>query len=242
MKRTLPILAVALLLGCLIFAISLTSNKKEDMICRELIVVVKDSLDRHFINKNDIIASLKNSKLYPVDQFISRINTDEIEKHITKNKLVATASVYKTPSGRLKIEITQKMPVLRVFSVDGSYYVDDSGHTMPSDFQYATYLPVANGNIEKSFAMSDLYKFALFLQRHEFWNNQIEQIYVHPNKEVELVPRAGNHRIILGDFDDFKVKMDHLQLFYEQAIPKIGWEKYQIINLKYKNQIVCTKK
>lgn len=27
-----------------------------------------------------------------------------------------------------------------------------------------------------------------------------------------------------------------------QAIPKVGWEKYSMINLKYKNQIVCTKK
>ena len=25
--------------------------------------------------------------------------------------------------------------------------------------------------------------------------------------------------------------MDHLQLFYEQAIPKVGWEKYKIINV-----------
>lgn len=31
-------------------------------------------------------------------------------------------------------------------------------------------------------------------------------------------------------------------LFYEQAIHKVGWEKYSMINLKYKNQIVCTKK
>jgi cell division protein FtsQ len=36
--------------------------------------------------------------------------------------------------------------------------------------------------------------------------------------------------------------MNKLRLFYEQAIPKIGWEKYEIINLKYKNQIVGTKK
>jgi cell division protein FtsQ len=134
------------------------------------------------------------------------------------------------------------MPVLRVFGADGSYYVDNLGRIMPADFQYATHLPVASGNIEKSLAMSDLYKFALFLQKHEFWNNQIEQIYVHPNREAELVPRAGNHRIILGDFSDFKIKMDNLQLFYEQAIPKTGWEKYGIINLKYRNQIVCTKK
>jgi cell division protein FtsQ len=242
MKRIFSFLVVTLLLGYFIFAVFVMSDKKENVICRELIVVIKDSLDRHFLNKNDIVASLKNSKLYPVDLFISQINTDKIEKRVAGNKLVATVSVYKTSSGKIKIEITQKMPVLRVFSADGSYYVDDFGNIMPSDFQYATRLPVASGNIEKSLATSDLYNFALFLQKHEFWNNQIEQIYVHPNKEVELIPRVGNHRIILGDFNDFKTRMDNLQLFYEHAIPKIGWGKYDIINLKYRNQIVCTKK
>ncbi|MCD7935525.1 MAG: cell division protein FtsQ, partial [Tannerellaceae bacterium] len=33
-----------------------------------------------------------------------------------------------------------------------------------------------------------------------------------------------------------------LQVFYEQAIPKVGWDKYSLINLKFKDQIVCTKK
>jgi cell division protein FtsQ len=242
MKRILSILAATLILAYFVFASFMANGKDDNAVVRELIVIVKDSADRRFLNKNDIIASLKKSKLYPVNRFINQINTEEIEKHVAKNVLVATVSAYKTPTGKVKIEITQKMPILRVFGADGSYYVDDLGRIMPADFQYATRLPVASGNIEKSLALSDLYKFALFLQRHEFWKNQIEQIYVHPNKEVELVPCVGNHRIVLGDFSDFKVKMDNLQLFYEQAIPKTGWEKYDIINLKYGNQIVCTKK
>ena len=65
---------------------------------------------------------------------------------------------------------------------------------------------------------------------------------MHPDQEVELVPRVGNHRIMLGTLEGFEEKLAHLKLFYEQAIPKMGWEKYSMINLKYKNQIVCTKK
>jgi cell division protein FtsQ len=53
---------------------------------------------------------------------------------------------------------------------------------------------------------------------------------------------VGNHQILLGSLDDFEKKLKHLRLFYEQVIPKMGWEKYSVINLKYRNQIVCTKK
>ena len=99
-----------------------------------------------------------------------------------------------------------------------------------------------SGYVEKELAVTDLYKFALFLQGNEFWNDQIEQIYVYPDNEVELIPRVGSHRIMLGPLEGFEEKLANLRLFYEQAIPKMGWEKYSMINLKYKNQIVCTKR
>ncbi|MDR1780221.1 MAG: cell division protein FtsQ/DivIB [Tannerella sp.] len=242
MKRIITILFAGLLLGFLVFVFLFANSNTDRPICRELIVILKDSTKRRYIEPNAIVASLKNSQLYPVDRFADNINTDAIEKHLLQNKMVASADVYKTVSGAVKIIITQKTPVLRVFGNDGSYYIDVNGEVLPADVRFATYLPVATGNIEKSLAKSELYKFALFLQKNAYWNEQIEQIYVHPNKEVELVPRVGNHRIILGDFSRFEEKMDNLRRFYEQAIPKIGWEKYDVINLKYRNQIVCTKK
>lgn len=101
---------------------------------------------------------------------------------------------------------------------------------------------VATGNIEKEFAKNDLYNFVLFLQKDRFWNDQIVQIYVNADHDVELVPLVGNQRILLGSLDDYPEKLEKLRLFYDQAIPKVGWEKYSMINLKYKNQIVCTKR
>jgi cell division protein FtsQ len=242
MKRILSIAAAVILLSCLVFTLFLKQDPGEEILCRNLIVAIRDSADRPFLHEREVVAMLKNARLYPVNRPVHLINTDSIEKVIAKNELVATVNAYKTSSGNLKIEITQKMPVLRVFDGRGSYYVDDMGRVMPADYRYATRLPVASGKIEKSFATTGLFKFALFLQKHKFWNHQIEQIYVHSEKEVELVPRAGNCRILLGSLENFGEKMEHLQLFYEQAIPKVGWEKYETINLKYKNQIVCTKK
>ncbi len=65
----------------------------------------------------------------------------------------------------------------------------------------------------KELAITDLYKFALFLQKDEFWNDQIDQIFVHPDGETELIPRVGSHRIVLGTLDDFETKLQNLKLF-----------------------------
>ena len=40
---------------------------------------------------------------------------------------------------------------------------------------------------------------AKYISSDSLWNAQIIQIYLKDNKEIELVPRVGNHTILLGD-------------------------------------------
>ena len=242
MIRTASIIC-ATLLAVYIVAISIFFYEwRPKQVCHDLQIVVKDSLDKHFVDESDILYQLKKEGINPLNKPLDEVNTDLMEKVLLKNEMIANIQAYKTPSGLVKLEVYQKMPILRVLSVRGNYYVDNHGSIMPISRRYVAHVPVASGYIEKELATTDLYKFALFLQENDFWNDQVEQIFVHPDNEVELIPRVGNHRIMLGTFEGFEEKLDKLQLFYEQAIPKVGWEKYSIINLKYKNQIVCTKK
>ena len=216
MIRVISIVVATLLSGYILFASFYFSEERQDTSCESLQVVVKDSLDKHFISESDLVGLLKKAQLDPRKQPMKSINTELIEKELLKNEMILTFR----PTKRHRESLSWR----------------------PISPRYVAHVPVVSGYVEKSFAVSDLYKFALFLQGNEFWNDQIEQIYVHPDQEVELVPRVGNHRIILGTLEGFEEKLEHLKLFYEQAIPKMGWEKYSMINLKYKNQIVCTKK
>lgn len=242
MIRTVSIIVATLLFCYIMFVTFFFRDMRQDYVCHDLEIVVKDSLDKHFVDESDLLYLLKKAGLSPVNKPMDDINTELIESELLKNEMISNIEAYKTPSGIIKLEVYQKMPILRVISVRGNYYIDNQGSLMPVSRRYVAHVPVVSGYVEKEFAMTDLYKFALFLQEDDFWNDQIEQIFVHPDGEVELTPRVGRHRIMLGTFDDFEEKLDKLRLFYEQAIPKVGWEKYSMINLKYKNQIVCTKK
>lgn len=242
MIRTISIIVATLLFCYIVFVTFFFRERRQDYVCQDLQIVVKDSLDKHFVNEEDVVYILKKAGLNPIKKSMNSINTDEIEAELLRNQMIANVEAYKTPSGIIKLEVEQKIPILRIISVRGNYYVDNEGSTMPVSRRYVAHVPVASGYVEKELAMTDLYKFALFLQKNEFWHDQIDQIYVYPDNDVELIPRVGNHRIVLGTLEDFQDKLNNLQLFYEQAIPKVGWEKYSMINLKYKNQIVCTKK
>jgi hypothetical protein len=125
------------------------------------------------------------------------------------------------------------------------YFVDAQGNIIPNR-NSATNLVVASGNIDEKYASKELAEFGKFLQMDDFWNNQIEQIYVTKNRKgkrvVELVPRVGDQIVYLGVLDDYEKKLRKLRKFYDRAIGTVGWKKYAQVNLEYDNQIICTKR
>ena len=66
---------------------------------------------------------------------------------------------------------------------------------------------------------------------------------MNKDRELELFPAIGNHKIIFGNAENIAEKFNKLKLFYKEGLNKSdSWTKYSTINLKYKNLVVCTKK
>ena len=97
-------------------------------------------------------------------------------------------------------------------------------------------------DIEEDLQIQKLMSFARYVEKHEFWSTQIVQLYKAGDGDFELIPRVGAHQIAFGTMDDFEVKLRNLKLLYDQGLKKYGWNRYNKINLKYSNQIICTKR
>ena len=185
----------------------------------------------------------KKRGISPIGQQLEAINTDTIEKILAEHPLIDNVECYKTPSGKLFIEVYQRIPLLRVMSAKcENYYIDNKGAIIPQDNRCVAHRIIVTGNVEKSFAQSNLYNFGLFLHENAFWNAQIEQINVLPRERIELVPRVGDHIIYLGKLNDYEEKLDRLKTFYQNGLNKVGWNKYSRINVEFSNQIICTKR
>ena len=88
-----------------------------------------------------------------------------------------------------------------------------------------------------------IFTISLYSSQDSVLNSLIHQINITPDKEIELYPAIGDHKIIFGEGNDFEEKFNKLKLFYTEGLNKTdGWNKYSVINIKYKNQVVCTKK
>ncbi|MBP3426316.1 MAG: hypothetical protein J6K81_06335 [Rikenellaceae bacterium] len=91
-----------------------------------------------------------------------------------------------------------------------------------------------------------LLNFVKFVEDDDFWHAQIVQINVtssegYDSPQVEIVPRVGRHVACLGEIEQAEQNLDKLMLFYREALAWEGWDEYNYIDLRYENQIVCSK-
>ncbi|WP_234408917.1 hypothetical protein [Marinilabilia salmonicolor] len=85
-------------------------------------------------------------------------------------------------------------------------------------------------------------KLARIFRNDPFWNAQIEQVYVKRNGDFVMVPRVGDHLILLGPPERVEEKLRNLRALYKQGLSPREWNNYQVINLKFKGQVLCSKK
>src|SRR5690606_285270 len=112
-------------------------------------------------------------------------------------------------------------------------------------------LPVVSGNIHETYedsmfisekSLMEVRNVFEFIHTDPFWTAFIEQVYVDKFKGIILIPKVGNHTIVLGNSDDLEDKFSRLKIFYLEGLGKVGWEVYQQIDLSFKGQIVAKKR
>jgi cell division protein FtsQ len=238
-------------LGGLITLMSFIEIKKTEQICHQVKVILPGN--QFFIERAEIDEILNSKNGILVGRRLDGINIQNLENRLKANPFIEYAKVYLDMDGILHADVRQRVPILRVFNIAGQdFYIDQNGLKVPLSDHFTSKVLVANGAILEGFdgkvdtlqnlLSKDLFEMAKFINADSLWSEQIVQIYVDDHKDMELVPRVGNQKIIFGNADRMKEKFRNLLLFYKKALPKVGWDAYSSINLKFNGQIVCVKR
>ena len=242
-KKILSILAVLAFAGYLVYsAVAMTDRHEDIRICRGIDLHISDSLNYGLIDGDMVTSLLQERGLDPVGLSLDRIDIEGIESVLLRHPLVGRAQCYKTAGNMLRINISGKVPLVRVLNNRGQdFYVDSRGEIL-TQHSLAVQLPVATGYIDRKFASGDLLDVVNAIDRSEFWKAQVEQINVTREGQIELVPRVGDHLLILGTAQDVENKLKRLENFYRKGLDNVGWNKYRSISVAYENQVVCKKR
>ncbi len=263
MKIFKNILVWSLVIAYIAVAMSFVKERRNQILCHDIKVTILDSLHNGFITENDIKDLFHETDMNVIGTPVTSINTKTLERKLKQYASVKNSEVYVTLEGDIRVDIDQRNPIVRVINKRGqSYYIDQERTIMPLSSKYSSHVLVANGNIvehyevnrtreiycskdenwEKNHLICDLFELCKFIYEDDFWRAQIEQVYVNDDYEFELIPRVGAHIIYFGGIDDYEKKFRNLRAFYLQGLNNVGWNIYDKINIKFDNQVICTKR
>lgn len=242
MKRILSSISLVLLIGYVVFAAIALCDKPDIQECKGVLLEMRDSLETGYMTAHDVVDLLAKKELDPTGKQLEELDLHAMEEALCASPLIRNSECYQTLDGHVVVEVECRRPILRVMANGGdSYYLDEEGEVI-EHIARAVYLPVATGAITRDFARKELLSLAHYLQNDELWNTQIEQICVTSKGEIELIPRVGDHVIVLGKPGNYADKFDKLRAFYEKGLSEVGWNRYSRINVDYNGQVVATKK
>ena len=264
-KKILTLVLWIIGLSGLVASLAFATKKEKNVISENLSVVITNTNDNLFIDEEDITSFFKERKDSILHSSVKNIDVTRLERALNAHPAIENSEVSVDVNGDVDVSVTQRTPVVRIINADGeSYYIDSQSKLMPLNENYTARVLVASGYIFEPFAqryttsvndiakhalyskvsvLDDVYAITLYINKDSLLTSLIQQINITKDKEIELFPSIGNHKIIFGDAQNIEEKFNKLKLFYIEGMNKTdGWNKYSTININYKNQVVCTKK
>ncbi|RZN82488.1 MAG: hypothetical protein EVB11_08355 [Winogradskyella sp.] len=168
------------------------------------------------------------------------IDLNELESALNSNPMVKNAEVFMSVNGELSAEIEQKRPIARVHT-NASYYVDDEGSYMPLSANYSARVPLVTGTVYKTM-LDKIYKIARVVDEDEFLKQHVIEICQDANQNISLRLRKYDFSIKIGSLNKLQKKISNFKAFYKKAINDKTINTYSSVNLRFDNQVICTKK
>ena len=226
-------------------------------LCKAVEIEFVQNSNSYIIDKEDVKKIVFKEYKNLLGSPISDVDLSHLETLVENHPSIKNAEVYKKVNGVLSVKIEHRIPIVRIIPETGpNFYIDKDGAFIPLSNMGSARVVAANGNFKYKYNNSainiyddtlvtktlvDIYLLSKYISDDSFLTAQIEQIYVTPEGEYELIPKVGKHIVLLGDTYDYENKLRYLKHLYLNVLREEGWRTYKYFNLKYKGQIVCTK-
>lgn len=225
-------------------------QKKNRKTCTNIKIEISGIEENMFIDEKDIL-ELVNHNRKVIGTPISMLNLHSMETALGKNPWVKNAEMFLDNQQVLQIQIEERQPVARVFTMQGgSFYLDSAGVRLPLSDKLSARVPMFTGfpsdNLKlskpDSLLLKDMVKLGQFILADSFWTAQVAQVDLEPGRQFELIPVFGDHVVSIGKAEDLDAKFNRLYTFYKQAWLQHGIHYYEKINVQFDKQVVAVKK
>ena len=242
MKKLLNIIYFLCIIAFLAFLSFASRQTLGGLICESLEIKVDNDGGLFFVNAEMVEGLLLEMEDSIIGKTYEDINIYLLEEFVDEHPNIAKAELYLTINGKFCADVKQRRPLARVFENEQSYYLDEEITVFPLSDKYSARVVQVYWSEVTDFRREILSDVLKLIDSDDFLKAQITAIEFNENDELTVYPRVGEHKIILGEAQDLLRKFEKLKIFYRQGLDKVGWDRYSHINLKFDNQVVCTKR
>jgi cell division protein FtsQ len=247
-RRTLLIYAAVILFAWILVGVgSAVDNRR---LVTELKPVLVNAENNHFLAKADIEEVVRKVQGRPIVEVPrGEVKIAAIERSLEENPYVKEAEAYREMTGAVVVRMELRKPLARVLFDDGDgFYIDQEFNKVALSPRFSANTPLVRGLTRRYLTASDsasqvflleFQGFLRFIHESEFLRSQISEIVVDDLRELTLYPEVGSAAIEFGRPVRIAEKFGDLEFFYRRVLNYVGWESYQTICLKYKDQIVA---
>lgn len=226
-------------------------ERAQEEICTGINVILADSIENRAVTRRDVLEMIDGGRGL-IGHRMQDINIFALESSIAARGEVRKVEVFKDMTGYLNIMLEQRHPVMRFDNGRKSFYIDSTGYMFP--IHNVANVPIVTGRIPVSYSsgqqgypetdkekkwMDGMMAVGDYIESHDYWRSQIEQIDIAENGDICLCTRDSRYNIIFGDASDIETKFSKLTAFYKSIAPLEEAAHYKSVNLKYKKQIIC---
>ncbi len=212
-------------------------------VCRSIEVHVKGGGDADSVTVSGIREELSRYPEKIVGVQSERINTVNIKKYLSRLDAFEEVDCMMAADGSLQVIVTPMVPEIRVFDPRGnSYYVNKDGKKIKANAEFFTDVPVVIGMFGDNFAFRKLLPVVRYVNSDPELSALVTGIKVNDINNILLIPRIQGHVINFGDTTRLDEKRKAILTAYRRILPVKGWETYDTISVKFRNQIVATRR
>jgi len=196
-----------------------------------------------FIEKADIV---HESGLDPDSlKYMLRSDFDlyGLEKRLADSDKIQEANASILSDGTVLIEVTPMEPVARVFEYGKpSYYINASGKKISAELRYHLDVPVLVGRFDSIHPASRLLPLLDYIANHPEASALVATVTQEADGNIILIPNIVGHVINFGDTTMTADKFKRLRTFYRHVAPVKGWDAYDTIAVRWRGQVVATRR
>lgn len=249
MKR--PAKTVLILSGILLLAILVivANMVRLHMQVRGVEVVINHGAMAPLVDQQTVVDTLHARIPDIMSKQVRDVDCRQVSNAVLRVPFLTNVNTSVSVSGKVVIHADQRRPVARLFLGTREHYIDVEGKLLPASDIGDCNVVVATGDFvgkqgsdSVAAQIKTLWQVARYLDAHPDYQLLIDQLHVRRNGEVVMVPKVGDQIIELGDTTHLDEKFADLLAFYRNGMPRAGWKAFSKISLKFRGQVVCTKK